>query len=255
MCPHDETHCLIDYHIVNRVRSGLFDKNLQQELLQKADTLKTLSAIASYCENYELAKKDKDKLSGEKFIAASNTEHDSDLSQDEIVAAISQYKKNKKHISNHTTCGNCGYEHQPNMQKCPAQGKTCNKCGKKNHFQQVCHSRNTSSDRNTQSDRNISSMLIGTLEWIVGSSSLKVTSNHLPKLDVKVKVDLHNAVTKVNVVADTGAQVTVAGPDHLKKFKIRIDQLKKPPHLVKHAGGYPLKLIGSYKISVIMEKM
>ena len=33
-------------------------------------------------------------------------------------------------------CGNCGFKHQP--RQCPACGKTCYKCGKRNHFAAVC---------------------------------------------------------------------------------------------------------------------
>ena len=31
ICPYDPNHNLTDYHLVNRIRSGLFDENLQQE--------------------------------------------------------------------------------------------------------------------------------------------------------------------------------------------------------------------------------
>ena len=37
-------------------------------------------------------------------------------------------------------CGRCGFVHQQG--RCPAFGKNCNKCGKKNHFSAVCHSEN-----------------------------------------------------------------------------------------------------------------
>ena len=37
-------------------------------------------------------------------------------------------------------CGRCGFVHQQG--RCPAFGKNCNKCGKKNRFSAVCHSEN-----------------------------------------------------------------------------------------------------------------
>ncbi|KAJ1109820.1 hypothetical protein NDU88_007178 [Pleurodeles waltl] len=37
------------------------------------------------------------------------------------------------------TCGSCGYEHKTTT-GCPAKGKTCDKCGKDNHFAKVCRS-------------------------------------------------------------------------------------------------------------------
>ena len=39
VCPFDESHDLTDYHLINRLRSGIFHEALQQELLQKQDTL------------------------------------------------------------------------------------------------------------------------------------------------------------------------------------------------------------------------
>jgi hypothetical protein len=47
-------------------------------------------------------------------------------------------------------CRYCGSGHQAGS--CPAYGKTCNTCGRRNHFSTVCRSQQTqqtSSDRNT----------------------------------------------------------------------------------------------------------
>ena len=51
-CPHDESHCLIEYHLINKIRSGILDPVLQQEILQKLDRLNTLEKISAHCENY-----------------------------------------------------------------------------------------------------------------------------------------------------------------------------------------------------------
>ena len=37
-------------------------------------------------------------------------------------------------------CGRCGFVRRQG--RCPAFGKNCNKCGKKNHFAAVCRSEN-----------------------------------------------------------------------------------------------------------------
>ena len=39
VCPFDETHSLTEYHVINRIRSGVSDHVLQQELLQKSQIL------------------------------------------------------------------------------------------------------------------------------------------------------------------------------------------------------------------------
>ncbi|KAK3594262.1 hypothetical protein CHS0354_020534 [Potamilus streckersoni] len=42
------------------------------------------------------------------------------------------------------TCGHCGYKTHSSQDKCPAKGKTCNKCHKINHFEKVCRSKKVS---------------------------------------------------------------------------------------------------------------
>ena len=72
VCPHDITHDLGEYHLINRIRSGVSDSILQQELLQKSDTLNTLSLITNYCENFESAKLDQEKLGAKNSLAVSS---------------------------------------------------------------------------------------------------------------------------------------------------------------------------------------
>ena len=50
---------------------------------------------------------------------------------------------NKDHWHKHQDgpkCGNCGRAKHQSKDQCPAQGKTCNKCQKPNHFSNVCRS-------------------------------------------------------------------------------------------------------------------
>ena len=42
VCPFDETHDLTDYHIRNRLLTGIHDDTLQQEVLQKHESLDTV---------------------------------------------------------------------------------------------------------------------------------------------------------------------------------------------------------------------
>ena len=47
---------------------------------------------------------------------------------------INQVESKKKKIS----CKFCGYEHAPERKKCPAWGKVCKRCKKKNDFAKGC---------------------------------------------------------------------------------------------------------------------
>ena len=218
-CPHDENHCLIEYHIINKIRSGIFDTALQQELLQKSETLNTLESISNYCENYESAKLDQEKLSTN--IATAAPIETVDLSEEEVLAAISQYKRNKNSESKKVTkCFKCGFAwpHVGGMDECPAKGKICKDCGKMNHFESVCKS-------NKKKQKEVSALIIGTIQRINSMSKRKIKS--LPKLNVKIKTK-ENKEKKTDVVADTGAQVNAAGEKHLKHFGLKEEDLKPP---------------------------
>ena len=94
VCPFDESHDLTEYHITNKIRSSIADKTLQQELLQKADSLKTLKDIT--------AKIDRDKLSKATMVI-SGIEQAKGMTSKDIVAAISNYKKKKQHAPEQKT--------------------------------------------------------------------------------------------------------------------------------------------------------
>ena len=94
ICPFEPTHNLTEYHMVNRIRSGVADKKLQQELLQKSDQLNTLKLITEYCLNFETSQEDQKKLESDAgSIAAAQVV---DLPPEELAAAVSFYKKNKR---------------------------------------------------------------------------------------------------------------------------------------------------------------
>ena len=71
VCPYNENHDLTDYHIINRIRSGIYDETLKQEVLQKSETLDTLALTVDYCEHFEAAKKDKETLSNSSGVRIS----------------------------------------------------------------------------------------------------------------------------------------------------------------------------------------
>ena len=131
VCPHDEMHDLSDYNIVNRIRSGLLNKTLQQEVLQKSEELNNITNLVHFCENFEATKKDRHRLAyPNNKIDISCIDKDNELSQEEIIAAISSYKKSKKvkqmkikPVGGNLKCSYCGYfgSNRHNYSNCPAQ--------------------------------------------------------------------------------------------------------------------------------------
>ena len=94
VCPYDDQHDLTDYYLINRIRTAVHDSTLQQEILQKHETLNTVEALLHYCENYESTKRDRELLkqrTSELQVGVVKTDHD--LDEEEVLAAISAYKK------------------------------------------------------------------------------------------------------------------------------------------------------------------
>ena len=74
---------------------------------------KSLKDITAFCENFESSKSDKNKLN--KATVISGTEQAEGMTSEDIVAAISNYKKKKQHAPEQKTlttrkCNNCVYD-------------------------------------------------------------------------------------------------------------------------------------------------
>ena len=162
-----------------------------------------------------------------------------DISKDEMIAAISMYRKSKKYNDkgNNTKCSYCGYSRHTSKQNCPAQGKTCKLCGKKNHFEQVCRS---------NKNRTISSFIISTIERIMIPSK-----NVLPTLNVMFQTKYLSTPKNLIAIADTGAQVNVAGDVHAELFGLKEHHLTKPRFPLRHAGGDLLNVRGCHEVTII----
>ena len=240
---------MTDYHLVNRIRSGIFNSNLQQDL-QKQDTLTTVEQLITYCEAFENALKDKERLSRlddphacpTPSINSSSLKNQFDLTNDELIAAISLYKKKKKtgyrkvdsiksrSNTDNNTCNNCGYASHRVDATCPASDRTCILCNRKGHFASVC--------RSATKTVSASAIVIATV------CHVNKVNRPLPQIDITIRHQLLTAIP------DTGAQVTVAGPAYLKKCGLKPHHLQLPPHNLKHVGGDNLEILGSYMLPI-----
>ena len=247
ICRFDDSHELTEYHMVNRMRSGVLDKNLQQDLLQKADILNNLTDITQFSENFETARDDREKLSN---ASATLSTVVCNMTGDDIIAAISSYKKSK---GNTTTdqkkvfdqrnsfqgkkCHICGYDwpHPQGQDASPEKNKIRNSCKKVGHFERVCR----------KSSKSISTFIISTLQKIKDSQS---KLSNLSKLNVFIGKDDNQPPEEL--IADTGAQATVGGPHYMKLLNVHPDKLNTPPRELKDAGGKRMTLLGSYPVFI-----
>ncbi|KAK5644349.1 hypothetical protein RI129_005649 [Pyrocoelia pectoralis] len=104
-----------EFLIRERSVLGINDKTVQERLLRDAD-LKLAKAL-DYCRSSEASRKQVIEITGSSAREASIVNKEKNKAK----------SKSKK----------CGFNHD-GEKKCPAMGKTCLKCKKKNHFAGVC---------------------------------------------------------------------------------------------------------------------
>ena len=114
--------------IRDRLVVGIRDNNLRKRLLQ-ASTL-TLKEAIDICRSYETTGLQLKVMSQE-------------VNVHKVDKVKSGEERSLKRVGGEvgrkiTTCKFCGKSHVMNKFMCPAWGKTCNSCGRKNHFALVC---------------------------------------------------------------------------------------------------------------------
>ena len=140
------------------------------------------------------------------------------------------------------TCPGCGKKPAHNRHDCPAQGKKCNKCGKKNHFASVCRS----TDRVPNNDNKK-----GNVGYIHAVSSRPGNDIYdLPRVQVQVRAAQGGPKRMLTAVADSGASANVIGSDILKKLNIQQGRLWRTPNVLTAANNMPLKLTGRIPVAI-----
>ena len=133
-CAHQQSVSFAEAMICHQMVSGLNDQDNQAQLLSEADKLDTLE-------------KKFERLLAMEAVSQCTPQLGPDMSnQSKIAAQRSGYKRQgkKKPASPQSTwkCPGCGKTSHPGKtnarEDCPAWGKQCSSCNKKNHFASVC---------------------------------------------------------------------------------------------------------------------
>ncbi|XP_064083925.1 uncharacterized protein K02A2.6-like [Macrobrachium nipponense] len=132
------------------------------------------------------------------------------------------------------SCNNCGRTgHWPCTQKCPAKEAQCKTCQKQGHFEKMCRSTKKSQTGYTASPppnkSNPSCRFVGDN---LGSES---------PTPVTVSLSFGDISAQLQLIPDTGADITVIGTIHLDALRIPRTRLEPPPMTdVVTADGSPM---------------
>ena len=145
-------------------------------------------------------------------------------------------------------CHYCGYDLPHRV--CPARGKRCSACGKRNHFSQVCQSSGKSSKQDNGSVNSVEkdpqhfsdedydySFSVNTREHD-NILSTKNNSSHLPSCSVQI------FGTPVLMTIYSGASVNIVDQSTDEQFPV-MPSLRNPPRKVyTYGSNTPLPLVG-----------
>jgi hypothetical protein len=121
----------------DQIIRGHHDESLRRQMLMLEDAA-TLDQVSEICEKYEDSNEAAKEISrpGQQIHALNDQTKKNDKNKKN-----DQQRKNdpKPDAKNLWKCTNfCGGRHMRGHKHCPAYNKTCSKCGRKNHFEEVC---------------------------------------------------------------------------------------------------------------------
>ncbi|XP_061887621.1 uncharacterized protein K02A2.6-like isoform X2 [Entelurus aequoreus] len=214
-----EFDTLRDSLVRDRIVCGTMDNALRERLLR--ETGLTLDKCVSMCRAAETTRAQAKELRrGETTVHA--------IHKEQWKNKMCTKQKDQKDKSMEFKCGKCGGSHKPKY--CPAYGKTCNNCGRSNHYAKCCKAASRKKVHTVEEDDDKEEFIVNVVqactvekeEWIV---PITVNQTTIPfKLDtgahvnllsledyktLTVKSKIHPVKTKVS--GYTGERVPVKG--------------------------------------------
>ena len=212
-----------DSLIRDKLLFGLDDIKLRERLMREADKTLTLDYVIRALRVSEVS-----KLSSSAGVTTAAT-GDSEVN---YVDSIKKKSSSQNSYSKKIKCTKCGREHVKN--KCPAYGTKCNKCKRRNHWEAMCktdkQSINELQDESVD-EESTQEVYLGEVLHIDNVESGSWFA------DLNVNTDLkQNQVVRFKL--DTGASLSVCGPDHC------IGTVHPTKHKLYGPGHTPLKCLG-----------
>ncbi|XP_060556789.1 uncharacterized protein K02A2.6-like [Ruditapes philippinarum] len=233
-CEFSET----DKEIKSQIIQGCTSTRLRRKALR--DDL-TLDSLIKEARTLELSDQQASEIEGQ-------------AKYDVVNAMKSRQRKNQKaqkerrrHIIKESICRYCGYEYPHKSGKCPASGKTCTFCSKKNHFEAVCLSKkrdnnftyklNDSSQSESDKDKESEDE-----NEIYG---LSVNSMQLQRPRLKVHIN----GCKIKALIDTGSSINVIDENTYSKLQNKV-HLKRAHTKVYAYGASKVTLLGKFQAQI-----
>ena len=216
----------------------------------------TLDDALKICRSWEATAHQTAQMSSSATSSATTTVH--------AVAHSSQQQRRKLNQPRtpphreEPECPKCGYGEHKAGQSCPAKGRTCHKCGKKNHFSRKCHSNNRTDSTRAQLQHERIQPRQGRAHHVadVREDPAMEDSDYETVFTVgqptapspRVHLRIGNS-TWTTAIIDSGASCNLLGTDRLSTLrqsglKVTLDESRQ--RLYAYGSTKPLKLAGQF---------
>ena len=216
-----------------RLIDGLHDMNLKMKLLeflQSSKSAHNLSTCVEFLQQLEQIKEYKGKSMPEKG-----------LSQPAIPVEVAHVDNPGPGTAKRKQCYACGMSHARN--RCPAFGKTCVKCQKKNHFARVCRGKPVVFDRSAHHlERDIAADDEDEASTSEIHTDFVFSINHSTNNSSLRQVSIEGC--KIAMQLDSGSQVSII-PKNLWE-DLGKPALKKTSTQLKQFDGTIIKTLGCF---------
>ena len=247
-------HCCRNNRLLNRLMAGCYDSEVRQELMRKYDRIELPQAV-EICRSKESSKQcasavvgsdpkvqavkvtPKSKYRGKNTSAQKSPPHKTVTPKPPQQSQQRTPQSATPSKNNNTGCPSCGFlKHTNSEGTCPAKNANCAKCNKTGHFASVCRSKQASSGKFQR------------------AISVRHASRHRSSPLIKVDI-FHKGRLKgtTSAMPDSGAEVTMAGPDFLSEIGWEGGELNlnKPSEKIFAANNTQFLLLGSVNLEIV----
>lgn len=133
----------LDENLRDQVISGCYSDLLRRKILERGS--QNLDKIIEMARIREAVAKQQKSFTS-KVVPGTKEENVCKIESERKFSTRQSVRSNSDFIG---MCGRCGLRgHKAQDGNCPAKGKTCNRCGRKDHFARRCFLRNSGSNKN-----------------------------------------------------------------------------------------------------------
>ena len=231
-----------DSMIRDRIVFGTSSVKVRTKLIDEGDKL-TLEKAVQMGQNHEYSENQKKSMS-----SPAPTQEVHAVKQDKQGTSGKPQKRrsHRRQKQNHPVsrkkdkCTRCGYDSHTQGKTCPAMGKTCSFCSKKNHFAQCCKSKQSHSVSEIHGYASSSS---SDSDFYVETISTDHNSNQ-----AFVSLSLGPKLVPIQFKLDTGSQVNVLPERVFHQLKHKLPLEKPERHLSAYTGD-KLNVLGRFMLN------